>query len=519
MNDNKLKVALILGEYQRPDFDGVYYLVEGISIGKENENGTKFTELFTNKEYVNTIVASEFGLDISYTNPLPIERFFVEKECVRKDGTKYTKTIKKFDKDKCIEYYKFMEKMVFVQTDEIPLLGINVDEFEKEFKVDLGLNYVEDENVLVNALLNGDLTEEEFFDKIEEKYDLKPQVTRGEDIESKLQKTLDKPISEIVNKLKSSIINQDEAIKKIVLAIYKYALFGKDMKSNILLYGPSGVGKTALINEVAKVIDYPVHIEDMSNYSATGYKGANVEDILIHLYNNAGGDINKAEHSILFLDEIDKKAGKDADISVSKSDVLKGLLKIVEGGVFTLEINHMGDTIKFDTSKLLIIAGGAFTDLYDKQAMEKKNNIGFGTDVKSKEEVKYGSELTIKDFEKFGMPLEFMGRFKTIIRMNSLNLDNLITILKSSNLSELKKYVNALQSKGVTLNIPDAIYEKIALAALSYGTGARGLNLVVDKIFENVFYEIFNDGKNIEEVTLGDNIVENQSDFILKKRL
>ena len=124
MNDNKLKVALILGEYRRPDFDGVYYLVEGISIGKENENGTKFTELFTNKEYVNTIVASEFGLDISYANSLPIERFFVEKECVKKDGAKYTKTIKKFDKDKCIEYYKFMEKMVFVQTDEIPLLGI-----------------------------------------------------------------------------------------------------------------------------------------------------------------------------------------------------------------------------------------------------------------------------------------------------------------------------------------------------------------------------------------------------------
>lgn len=285
------------------------------------------------------------------------------------------------------------------------------------------------------------------------------------------------------------------------------------------IYGPSGVGKTALINEIAKIIDYPVHIEDMTSYTASGFKGASTEDILIHLYKNAGEDITKAEHSILFLDEIDKKAGKDADTSIANEDVLKSLLKIIEGGVFNVELDAFGNTIKFDTSNLLIIAGGAFTDLYNNQAKEKKNVVGFNNDVKSiNNEVKYGTELTIKDFEKFGMPLEFMGRFKTIIRMNILRKEDLISILKNSNLSELKKYINAFEKKGIKLNLPEEVYEKIADVASSYGTGARGLNLVVDKIFENVLYEVF-ENTNLEEITLGKDIVENNSDFTLRKRI
>lgn len=116
------------------------------------------------------------------------------------------------------------------------------------------------------------------------------------------------------------------------------------------------------------------------------------------------------------------------------------------------------------------------------------------------------------------MPLEFMGRFKTIIRMNILRKEDLISILKNSNLSELKKYINAFEKKGIKLNLPEEVYEKIADVASSYGTGARGLNLVVDKIFENVLYEVF-ENTNLEEITLGKDIVENNSDFTLRKRI
>lgn len=517
MKNDKLKVACLLGTYDRPELDFPYYLVDSIVLGYENEEKTTFTDIFTGKEYLSILNASEFGLAIGYGMPLDVKSFYEEKTTI-KNGKEITKKNKKIDKEKCLEYYKWMEKLVFIESEEYPIVGVEVNEFEKKFNVKLNLNYVEEENKLIDALISGELSEEEFYQKLVDQYENVP--SRNEDIENKLAKTLDKPISEVVSKIKTSIINQDEAIKKIIVQIYKYALFGKDMKSNILIYGPSGVGKTALINEIAKIIDYPVHVEDMTSYTASGFKGASTEDILIHLYKNAGEDITKAEHSILFLDEIDKKAGKDADTSIANEDVLKSLLKIIEGGVFNVELDAFGNTIKFDTSNLLIIAGGAFTDLYNNQAKEKKNVVGFNNDVKSiNNEVKYGTELTIKDFEKFGMPLEFMGRFKTIIRMNTLRKEDLISILKNSNLSELKKYINAFEKKGIKLDLPEEVYEKIANIASGYGTGARGLNLVVDKIFENVLYEVFENTNDLEEITLGKDIVENNSDFTLRKRI
>ncbi len=516
MKNDKLKVACLLGVYDNPELDFPYYLVDSIILGYENEEKGLFTDVFTGKEYLNVLNASEFGLAIGYGMPLDLKSFNEEKTYT-KNGKELTKRSNKLDKDKCLEYYKWMEKLVFIESEEYPLVGINIDEFEKKFNVKLNLSYVEEENKLINALVSGELSEEEFYQKLVSKYDTIP--SRSEDIEKKLSKILDKPISEVVSKVKTSIINQDEAIKKIITSIYKYALFGKDMKSNILIYGPSGVGKTALINEISKLIDYPVHIEDMTSYTASGFQGASTEDILIHLYRNAGEDLTKAEHSILFLDEIDKKAGKDPQTSIANEDVLKSLLKIIEGGVFTVTLDAFGSTINFDTSNLLIIAGGAFTDLYNNQANEKKNVVGFNNEVNSIKEIQYGTELTIKDFEKFGMPLEFMGRFKTIIRMNTLRKEDLITILKSSNLSELKKYINCFKEKGINLNVPEEVYEKIANLASSYGTGARGLNLVVDKIFENVLYEVFDDSENLTEVNLGDNIVNDSKDFTLRKRI
>ena len=263
----------------------------------------------------------------------------------------------------------------------------------------------------------------------------------------------------------------------------------------------------------------PIHIEDMTKFTVSGYKGASVEDILVSLYKENNGDLEAAEHSILFLDEIDKKAKTESDNEVTSSGVLKSLLKIVEGDTIEVEINPTtGETISFDTSKLLVIAGGAFTDLYNQKAEEKKNTVGFGSEVSSiNKEIQYGTELTIKDFEKFGMPLEFMGRFKTIIRMNKLKLEDLVNILKTSNLSEMKSYVDLLESKGIKLDIPEQLYEKIAELAYSYGTGARGLNIVVDNIFDNILYELFEGIDKVESISLGEDIVKDKNNFTLKK--
>ena len=516
----ELQVAVLFGCYMREELDFPYYLAEEIVLGFYNKERSSFIELFTGKEYVNTSKCAEYGLTTGFNLVSDFKNFNEERTKKDKDGNEVKTFTKKLDVSKCTEYYDFLEKLVFLYSEDKTFIGVEKEEFEKEFDVHMNIVFVKDENAIIDRILNGTVEPEELDDLIDS-YNEENSASRAEDIEKKMVESLNKPINEVISKIKESIINQDEAIKKIVIAIYKYVLFGNDMKSNILIYGPSGCGKTALINEISKLIDVPVNVENMTSYTASGFQGASVEDILLHIYRNADEDLARAERSILFLDEIDKKASKDAQSDIANGDVLKALLKIIEGGEFEIQTNPMfGDTIKFDTSKLLVIAGGAFTDLYNQKASEKKNSVGFGNNVTSiSNEVKYGTELTIKDFEKFGMPLEFMGRFKTIIRMNTLSLENLVDIIKNSNLSEMKKYLSKLENMGIKVTIPDSVYERIAKLAHSYGTGARGLNIVVDNVFENVLYEIFNGIKDVEEVSLGENIVQNKEDFTLKKRL
>jgi len=281
-----------------------------------------------------------------------------------------------------------------------------------------------------------------------------------------------------------------------------------------LIIGPTGVGKTEIIRSIANVFNVPVCIEDMTRYTDTGYKGCNIDDILKDLYFNANEDLNLAQKSILVLDEIDKKAsnGRASD-DFNKGDVLKSLLKVVEGGVFEVMINS-NDTISFDTSNLTVIALGAFSSIYNKKVGQ---TIGFDREIQKVKE-KSASEISIKDLEKYGMVTEFLGRFKTIVRMNSLSKEDFVKIMKTSELSVISEYIKELSDLGININISDEMYERIANVAISYGTGARGINTVVDSIFEDILFEVFNDSLNIDTIELGEDILNNSKDYVLRKR-
>ncbi len=500
-----LQIAIHFKEFEGQNgLDFPVYTAEGVLIGKLSEDERYFTEYFTGIKYLN--------LDIANANEVNEGFRFVVRIKDLKSASLFKgvdNVYKSFWKDKedKIYFYSYNDK------DEADFVYMEVDEFNNRLGTNLVVNTTEEINEMIDLLLDGDKEKvESYFEKHPEYLELIP---NGQ--ETKEYK-IDKPISETISEIKKYIIAQDEAIKKIVIAIYKNITFDNpSMKSNILMYGPTGSGKTAIINTLAKVFDLPVWIEDMTRFTETGYKGADIDDILVNLYNNAEGNLARAERSILFLDEIDKKASNDGDKSFNKGDVLKSLLKIVEGGKFEVSINSY-ETVMFDTSKLTVIVGGAFTELYKKREAKKDTIVrGFGL-TEEKEIQSSNKEITIKDFEKHGMPIEFLGRFKTIVRLNELTLDDMITILKDSDLSALKNYKKVLKKEGIELVIPEEIYIKIAEKAYEYHTGARSLNIVVDRIFEPILYEYFEDKNNVEVVELNGNLSEDKSGFKLTKK-
>ena len=270
------------------------------------------------------------------------------------------------------------------------------------------------------------------------------------------------------------------------------------------------MGKTAIVKSLGEILNIPVVREDMTRFTETGYVGKSVDDILVDLYTNANLDKELAENSILFLDEIDKKVNNGTDKSFNKADVLKSLLTIIEGGKYDIEVDK-NNIISFDTSKLIVIVGGAFSDLYNE--VKDTRNIGFNSKTVTEETV------DIKKIEKYGMPSEFIGRLSLITRLNSLKHEDLVKILKKSELSSLKKYLESFMKLGINVNIEESLYDKIARKAEMYQKGARVLNLVIDEMFENVFFDIISEGtENVSEVILGNNILTDNNDFKLVKK-
>ena len=365
--------------------------------------------------------------------------------------------------------------------------------------------------------------------------DVEQTVPKQQKVKRKKEKEEKKPLVDIGNlpaphkikaRLDEYVVGQEYAKKAMSVAVYNhYKRVATDTmdeieieKSNMLMIGPTGSGKTYLAKTLAKLLDVPLAITDATSLTEAGYIGDDIESVVSKLLAAADNDVEKAEQGIIFIDEIDKIAKKrnSSQRDVSGESVQQGMLKLLEGSQVEVPVganskNAMVPLTTVNTRNILFICGGAFPDLDNiiKERLKKQASIGFGAELKDKydQDKKILEKVTLEDLRKFGMIPEFLGRLPIVFTLQGLSEDMLVQILKEPKNAILKQYQKLLALDEVKLTFDEGALHAIAGKAMEKDTGARALRAIIEEFMLDIMYEIPKDD-SIGEVTITKEYIE-----------
>lgn len=358
--------------------------------------------------------------------------------------------------------------------------------------------------------------------------------------EKKVEPVLDIHSIPAPHKIKASldeyVVGQEHAKKVMSVAVYNHykRVMSDDKdgveieKSNMLMIGPTGSGKTYLVKTLARLLDVPLAITDATSLTEAGYIGDDIESVVSKLLAAADNDVERAEHGIIFIDEIDKIAKKRNanQRDVSGESVQQGMLKLLEGAEIEVPVgasskNAMVPMTTVDTSNILFICGGAFPDLDEiiKERLNKEASIGFRADLKDKydENENLLCQVTVEDVRKFGMIPEFLGRLPILFSLEALTEDMLVRILAEPKNAIIKQYQKLLAMDEVDLVFEDGALHAIAKKAKEKKVGARALRAIIEEFMLDIMYEIPKDD-NIGRVTITESYVEKKGGPLIQMR-